>query len=454
MPSVADEPTVSGFDACRAPKYVPSVIERILQSGLQEFRRFVNPSVAERAELAAEPVRAVHARDGQLVDAGGNAIEDFNGTQAFGHRNPHITRLVRDYLDSDSASWFPSRVNPFAGSLAARLAGRTGYDNAFFASSGSEAVEAGLKLARAVTGKPRVLGLEHAYHGCTMGSVSLMADGPLRRPFAPHLPGAGALAAGDVAALERALVAGDVAGVVVEPVQIEGGIRVLDTEYIAALCELTARHGALLIADEVQTGLGRTGQFLASETWPRRPDVVLLGKHLGGGLMPVSAMLTRRELFERAYGTIAQSEAHNCTFSASAAVVVAAHGALDLLTDDLVRRIADLGTTFRGALQDALGGLPLFKQVRGSGLIVGIELEALEHPWLSFEHFGMTELVDRPTTGVLLCHRLYKRGFYCFVCGHDWRVVRIMPRFTIDAAILSAFVTAAREELAAMCELA
>jgi acetylornithine/succinyldiaminopimelate/putrescine aminotransferase len=430
------------------------MIDTILKDGFDAFREFVNPTLALRAELAGEPVRCARTRDGQLVDGSGNLVEDLNGTQAFGHRHPHVTRMVQEFLSSDSASWFPSRVNPYAGSLARRLCERTGYTNAYFASSGSEAVESGLKLARAVTGKPRVLGLVGAYHGCTMGSVSLMTDGPLRQPFAPHLPGAGHLPIGDVAALERTLAAGDVAGIVVEPIQLEGGVQMLPPAYVAALCELTHRHGALLIADEVQTGLGRTGRFLASELWPRKPDAVLLGKHLGGGLMPISAMLTSRELHERAYGkTFELSEAHNSTFGGNAAVVVAAHAALDLLDDELIDHVARVGDDFRAALREALQPLPLFVDVRGDGLVIGLELRPIDHPWLSFEHFGMPDLGHHPTTGVLLCHRLYKRGYYCMVAGHDWKVVRMQPRFTIEASKLEAFVKAIREELSAMCEL-
>jgi acetylornithine/succinyldiaminopimelate/putrescine aminotransferase len=431
------------------------MIDTILRDGFDDFREFVNPMVARRAELASEPARIAFTRDGRLVDKNGNQIEDMNGTQAFGHRHPHVTRMVQEFLASDSASWFPSRVNPYAGSLARRLCERTGYTNAFFASSGSEAVEAGLKLARATTGKVRVLSLQHAYHGCTMGSLSLMAEGALRQPFAPHLPGAGHLPPGDVRALEEVLEVGDVAGIIVEPIQLEGGVRLLTSDYIAALCELTERHGALLIADEVQTGLGRTGRFLASDSWPRRPDAVVLAKHLGGGLMPISAMLTRRDLHDQAYGkSFEASEAHNCTFSGTAAIAIAAHAALDLLTDDIIARVAELGTAFRASLREALEGLPLFADVRGAGLVVGVELRPIDHPWLSFAHFGIDELGHHPATGVLLCHRLYKRGFYCFVCGHDWGVVRLQPRFNIQSETLAAFVTAAREELAAICELA
>lgn len=430
----------------------------MLRAGFASFREFVNPLVALRAELTGEPFRTLRALDGRLVDADGRFIEDLQGAQAFGHRHPAVTEAVVGFLQSDSPSWFPSRVNPYAGALAQRLCARAGvahYSNAFFASSGSEAVEAALKLGRAVTKRPRILGLERAYHGCTMGSCALTDGAVYRDLFAPHVPGVESLPFGDVDALRAALATDDVAAVIVEPIQIEGGVRPLPPPYIDALCTLTATHGTLLVADEVQTGMGRTGRFLASESWPRRPDVVLLGKHLGGGLMPISAMLTRRSLWERAYGeSFETSEAHNCTFSGNAAACVAAHAALELLSDELIVRVRELGAAFRLGLTEALGGLSLFREVRGDGLAVGIALHPSDHPWLSFEHFGMENLAHRPTVGLLLCHRLYKRGYFAFVCGHDWTVLRVQPRFTILASELAHFVGAVREELAYLCSLA
>lgn len=429
-------------------------VDEILASGFRDFAEWVNPPVARRADLSGEPVRVARVAGGCLVLEDGRVVEDFHGTQAFGHRHPQVTRAVRDFLDSDSASWFPARVNPYAGSLARRLGERSGYDNAFFAGSGSEAVEAALKLSRAATGRARVLGLSGAYHGCTMGSCALMADGPYREPFAPHLPSVERIPFGDVAALESAFAAGDVAGVIAEPIQLEGGVRPLSAPFLEALCALTARHGALLVADEVQTGLGRTGRFLASMAWPRRPEAVLLAKHLGGGLLPISAMLTRAEIFQRAYGaSFESSEAHNLTFSGTPAACVAAHAALDILDDALVARVGEVGRAFRRDLSEALAPLPLFDEVRGDGLAVGIVLKPTDHPWLSFESFGMDELADHPTVGLLLCHRLYRRGFFCFVCGHDWRVLRLQPRFTIEPEKLAAFTTAAREELEELCNL-
>jgi len=435
---------------------MPAPIAHILRRGFDDFREFVNPLIALRTELSGEPVRVVRTEGGKLVDYEGNTIEDLHGTQAFGHRHPAITQAVRDFLDSDSPAWFPSRVNPYAGALARRLCERTGraYSSVFFASSGSEAVEASLKLARAVTRKPRILSIDRAYHGCTFGSCALMSKGIFRDPFEPHLPGVEALPINDVDALTRALASADVAAVVVEPIQLEGGVRPLSRDYIEALCALTERHGALLVADEVQTGLGRTGRFLASEAWSRRPDAVLLAKHLGGGLLPISAMLTRRDLWEKAYGAdFETSEAHNCTFSGSALVCVAALAALDLLTEETITRVTRDGDAFRALLREKLGGLPGFVDVRGAGFVVGIELSPAQNPWLNFAHFGMEQLAHHPTTGLLFCHRLYKRGYFCFVCGHDWSTLRLQPRFDIPWSTLEAFAEAAREELERLAEL-
>jgi acetylornithine/succinyldiaminopimelate/putrescine aminotransferase len=426
----------------------------MLRDGYESYRRYVNPLVTLRAELLAEPTHITAVRDGQLVEPRG-AVEDFHGTQTFGHRHPAISAAVTEFLASDSPNWFPCRVNPYAGLLAQRLCERSGhYDNVFFANSGSGAVEAALKLARAATKRPRVISLDGAYHGCTMGSCALMKPGMFKDPFGPHVPAAGPIPFGDVDALHAAFREGDVAAVVLEPIQLEGGVREVPHAFLEAACELTARHGALLVADEIQTGLGRTGRFLASEAWPRRPDALILGKHLGGGLVPISAMLTSSALFERAYGEhYASAEAHNTTFGGSALCCVAALAALDLLTDELIARVADVGARFRAKLASTLARHPLFARVKGAGLLVGLELVPSDHPWLSFEHFGVDALVDQPTIGVLLCHRLYKRGFYCFACGHDWRILRVLPRFTIEESTLDAFVAAADEELEYLCNL-
>ncbi len=428
----------------------------VLRKGFDEYRSFVNPLVAQRASLTGEPMRLVQACEGHLLDPQGRPLEDFHGTQAFGHRHPAIAQAIRDYLDSDAPSWFPSRVNPFAGRLARMLSERTGYDNAYFGCTGSDAVEAALKLARALTRRPKILGLTGGYHGCTFGSLAIMGEGYLRDPFGPHLPVAESVPFGDVDALSSAMAGGDVAAIVVEPIQGEGGVRELPGPFVEALCELTARHRTLLVADEVQTALGRTGLgFLASARWPRRPDVVLLAKHLGGGLAPISAMLTRRELFLQAYGDhFASGESHNSTLSATALSCVAAMAALELLDEATITRVSTLGDRLKQRMADALGASPLFREARGRGFMLGVALHQPDHPWLSFEHFGFPpDLGRKAVIAPLLCHRLYQRGFFCFSCGHDWSILRLQPRFDLPEARLDEFVTALGEEIAYLEEL-
>lgn len=423
-----------------------------LNAGYRDFRDFINPLIYNRAELAREPMRFVRAEGGVLIDEEGHRVEDFHGTQAFGHRHPALTAALREFLDSDRPNWFPSRVNPMAGQLARRLCERSGYySNAYFACSGADAVEAALKLARAATRRPRVLALHGAYHGCTLGAVSLMHKGPFTEPFHPLLPGVERLPFGDVEALREALAAGDVAAVVVEPVQGEGGVRALPVEYVEALGALTKDSGALLIADEVQTGMGRSGRFLLSTDWPRRPEVALLAKQLGGGLMPISAMLTTRELFLRAYGSdFEDGESHNMTMSYNALSAVTGLAALDLLTDELCARIQGSGARFRARLHTELSGSPLYVETRGVGYMVGVQLRQPEHPWVSFEQFGLPDLADRATIAPLLAYRLYRRGYFTFSCGHDWSVLRLQPRFFIEDATLDAFAFACRQELDAL----
>lgn len=439
----------------------PKDLQDILRSGFEDFAEWVNPVAAARARLLGEPVHLLRVLDGEtVVDAEGRIYQDFlsgYGTQALGHRNERIAAALRAFLDSDAPSFFSSGISPYAGRFGRLLGERTGYGSVSLASSGTEAIESALKLARAATGKKRILGLEGAYHGCTFGSLSLMEKGPFRDPFGPHVQGIETLPFGDVAALARALDpslgGGDVAAVVVEPIQVESGVRILPEPYTAALAELCPQHGVLIIADEVQTGLCRTGRFLASERWPRRPDMVVLAKALGGGLMPLSATLAQRDVFRRAYGSFGTAESHQYTFAGNALSCVAGMEALELLTGELAARVAEVGEAFVQSLRAALAGLPLVDAVRGSGLLVGIALKDADHPWLDFAALGVPELTGKPSMGLLLCHRLFRRGYLVHVAGHEWHVVRLQPPLHISAERLADFVTACREEVESLCQL-
>ncbi len=186
--------------------------------------------------------------------------------------------------------------------------------------------------------------------------------------------------------------------------------------------------------------------------------MVLLAKGLGGGLLPISAMLTTRALFERAYGANFQTgEAHNCTFSFNAVTAVAALATLELLTDELFATVSEKGRLFHGALADRMQGSPLLSEVRGVGMMLGVALRPFDHPWLSFEHFGVGDdqsLARRPSVAPLVCHRLYRHGYFAFTCGHDWSVVRLQPRFEIAPESLLRFADLLRQETDRLLEVA
>ena len=192
--------------------------------GYDDFRTFVNPLITARAELTGEPYRIAQAQGDELVDLEGTRVIDLLagwGTQPFGHRDPEIEAALRAFLDSRSPSFFTSSVSPYAGTLARELCTHSGgtYPRAWFGSSGGEAVDAAIKLALAATGRPRVLALKGAYHGCTIGGTALMESGPYSVPFLPYVRPVDRVLVGDLAALERELSSGDVAAVMVEPVR-------------------------------------------------------------------------------------------------------------------------------------------------------------------------------------------------------------------------------------------
>lgn len=275
-----------------------------------------------------------------------------------------------------------------------------------------------------------------------------MPPGPFRDPFGPHLPGLSSIPLGDVAALQKELAVEDVAAVIVEPIMGEGGVLPLPQVFVEALGDLCDRHKALLVADEVQTGLGRTGWFLYSRHWRRRPDMVCLGKGLGGGLMPLAATLTSSEIFQQAYGQqFEAAESHSATFTFNALSSVAGLVALDLLTEEFLAEVRDKGQRFKQTLHESLRGSPLFKEVRGDGLMLGIECNDLNYPGLSFESFGFEDFADRPVTGALMCMRLYRRGYICYLCNHRWDVLRLHPRLNIEWEKLEQFAKICREEM-------
>src|SRR5579871_122362 len=253
------------------------------------------------------------------------------GVFAIGRNHPALREALKSILDADLPNLVQMDVSTLAGILAERLLSRAPYlDKACFANSGAEAVEAAIKFARAATGRPGILHCDHAFHGLSYGALSLNGDDIFRKGFEPLLPGCVRIPFNDLLALERALRSREIAAFIVEPIQGKGVTLPAD-DYLKTAAELCRRHGTLFVADEIQTGLGRTGRFLAVEHWNVEPDMVLVAKSLSGGHVPVGAVLARKHIFEKVFDRMDRAVVHGSTFGKNDLAMAAGIATLDVL---------------------------------------------------------------------------------------------------------------------------
>jgi predicted acetylornithine/succinylornithine family transaminase len=322
-----------------------------------------------------QPVTFVRGEGIRLYDAEGHEYFDLLsgiGVASLGHANPGLARVIAEQsatLLHTSNLFF----HPLQGQVAERLAALSGLPRAFFCNSGAEAVEACLKFARRywyTRGEPRAefIALENSFHGRTFGALSVTSDPHYRQPFEPLVPGVRWVPSDDPAALAAA-VSPRTAAIIVEGIQGEGGVRVLSPAFAAAVNEASARSGALIVADEIQCGLGRTGQPFYFATLGIKPHLVSLGKALGGGV-PIGAALISEEVAS----TISFGD-HGSTYGGNLLACRAALFFLEQLVEGgVLANVERMGRYFQRRLAELAARHPIVKEVRGAGLIWGIEL--------------------------------------------------------------------------------
>jgi len=321
------------------------------------------------------PVTFVRGEGVRLYDSEGREYLDLLsgiGVASLGHAHPALSRAIAEQAQTliHTSNLF---FHPLQGQLAERLASLSGLPRAFFCNSGAEAVEACLKFARRywyTRGEPRpeIVALEESFHGRTFGSLSVTSDEHYRTPFGPLLSGVRFVPANDPAAL-RAAASTSTAAIIAEPIQGEGGVRPLTPSFGAAIMEVCRQTGALLIADEVQSGLGRTGVPFYSSTLGMKPDLMSLGKALAGGV-PIGAALMSDEVAR----TISFGD-HGSTYGGNLLACRAALCVLDQLVEGgLIAQIGRIGRRVEERLQAMAAAHPSVKQVRGAGLIWGLDL--------------------------------------------------------------------------------
>jgi 3-acetyloctanal aminotransferase len=424
------------------------------------YGRYVNPVLMAMNAGSGLVKTFVRGEGAYLFDAEGHAFLDFVagfGSLNLGHNHPAVAAAVTSAIQEQAPGFTPTAVNPYAAALAERLIGLApaGLEMAFFTNSGTESVEAALKLARAATGRSGLLSCDGAFHGKTLGSLSVTGNPAYQKPFAPLLGACESIAYGDCDALERALVSRRFAAFIVEPVQGEGGMRVPPAGYLREAQAICRATGTLLIVDEVQTGLGRTGTPLAVEHEDVHPDVLTLAKSLGGGLMPIGAMLARRDHWMKAYGTVSNCTLHTSTFGGGSLACAAALAALGVLEEErLWENAAQRGEQLVAGLTQLCKRYRCLKQVRGRGLLLGVEFEPLATGlrllWRSCDPTGMAafagpdmdHLMDAFHVVQAMQILMQSHGIYTQFARSNPLVLRVEPPLTLTEAQADQFLGA------------
>jgi ornithine--oxo-acid transaminase len=409
---------------------------------------YVNPQWVRLLDLLQMNVKYRRCAGTELFTADGRTILDFLSGYCVhnaGHNHPAIISAIHDELGRSGPAMLQSHVPDLAGELAERLCRLAGggLAKAFFASSGSEGVEAAIKFARKKTGRTGLLYANGAFHGLTCGALSLMGDAFWRDRFGPMLPGTDAVPFGDLAALREKLATRQYAAYFVEPIQSEAGIRIPDPEYLAEAKELCRRHGSLLVLDEVQTGMFRTGLFLAAHHFHVQADMVVLAKALSGGLVPVSAVLMTDEVYSSVYDSLQRSIVHTSTFGENSLAMRTGLATLDVLEHEVLgERAAVFGDLLRARLGERLRQYDIVKEIRGAGMLTGIEFQApsrigMRLPFEAFRriHPGMF--------GQVIVMRLFRDwNILTQMCGNNFMVLKAAPPLLVSEEQLGRFVDA------------
>ncbi len=415
------------------------------------YEAYVNPQWVRLLDLLQMNVRYIRCQGPELFADDGRRYLDFLSGYCVhntGHNHPKIVAALQDELGRNGPVMLQSHVPELAGELAAALCSRAGgrLSKVFFCSSGSEGVEAVIKFARAHTGRNGLVYAEGAFHGLTCGALSLMGDPFWSRGFGPLLAGTESVPFGDLDALRKKLAGKNIGAFIVEPIQGEAGIRLPPPEYLREAQALCRKYGTLFVLDEVQTGMYRTGRFLAAHRYGVEPDMVVLAKALSGGLIPSGAVLMSDAVYKSVYGSLKRSIVHTSTYSENGLAMRAGLATLQVLEEEeLGNRALRLGEYLRGRLRDSLGGYEMIKDVRGLGLLNGIEFQPagalrLRLPFEAFRkiHPGMF--------GQVTVMRLFRdHAIMTQMCGNNFMVLKAAPALVVTEPQIDAYVSAVRE---------
>ncbi len=416
--------------------------------------RYLNPQMGRILRTLGFDKVWTGGEGAHLIDADGERYLDLfggYGVFAIGRNHPEAIAAIEQVMAARTGSLPQLGVTLLSGVLAEQLLSRAPGSVAAMvpANTGTEAVEAAIKIARAATGRPRVLYADHAFHGLTLGSLSINGNVEFREGFGPLLPGCEPVGFGDLDALEQQLARGDVAAFVVEPVQGKG-VNLPAHDYLPAAQRLCGQAGALFVCDEVQTGIGRTGRFLALEHWDLQPDMVCLAKALSGGFVPIGAVLVSRAAFDSVFDGMERAVRHGSTFGGNDLAAAAALATLRVLErEDLVARAERMGALLLDLTGPLAERFEVVTEVRGLGLMWAIEFG----PPAGASARRLWERVERRQPGLfsqlVTVPLFHEHKIFCQVAGHRMNVIKALPALTIEEAEVRRFAAALEHTIAA-----
>lgn len=372
-----------------------------------------------------------------LYDDQGNEYLDLLsgfGVYAFGRNHPTIINALKEVLSLDMPDLVQLDVSVLSGLLAKALLDTTpdNLERVFFCNSGTEAVEAAIKFARYMTRRNRIICCDHAYHGLTMGALSLNGEQIFRDGFGPLLLDCGSVPFNDLSALESALSNRDVAAFVVEPVQGKG-VNIPDDDYLPEVERLCKKYGTLFVADEIQTGLGRTGKFWAIEHWNVKPDMICMAKALSGGFVPVGAVAMTQQIMDSVFNRMDRAVVHGSTFSKNNMAMAAGLASLEVIrAERLVEKSATTGAEIVSRINALTGQYEFLKEARGKGSMIAIEFKSpsslkLKAAWVMLEAANKGLFCQMITIPLFKEHRILTQ-----VAGHGMNVVKLLPPLILN----------------------
>jgi len=436
---------------------IQEIFDKNIERQHDLFAQNVNPQLVRVLRTIGFDKNYVKAKGQYLYDKDGNEYLDFlsgYGVFNIGRNHPKVKKALHDAIDMDSANMVQMDAPLLAGLLAEKLLEKVNasrnkaavknphnLDTVFFTNSGTEANEGTIKFAKCATGRERILFFEHAFHGLTTGALALNGNKEFRTGFGSLLPGCQGIPANDLGILEYELSKKDVAALVVECIQGKG-VYFPSPEYFQKAAELCQKFGTLFVADEVQSGMGRTGKWFAFEHFGISPDIVTTAKALSGGFVPIGAICYHKSIYNKVFSKMERCVVHSNTFGRNTLAMTAGLTSLKIIEEEnLVENAGIMGQRIIDGVNEMKKKHELIKEARGKGCMIAIEFARPSSTKLKIGWDLIHKLNPNLFGQMVVVPLLSKHRILTQTTGHDCDIVKLLPPLCITEKDVSFFLT-------------